>query len=184
MHAGDGRGAQVQGHAVRLLMIQGGFDALREFIVEKPGFGIRGASHAHGRRSAGSDAMIAGRTAASRHSGNYPPRFDSSPRCLSTPCRRGYDSNSISQGTPTTAARLGKKRAYDAAEIEDSSPHERSEGSTGYVWLLASVAALGGLLFGYDTAVIAGAIDFLQVRFGLDEVSRRAGPSPTSWSAA
>jgi SP family arabinose:H+ symporter-like MFS transporter len=36
-----------------------------------------------------------------------------------------------------------------------------------YVCLLATVAALGGLLFGYDTAVIAGAIDFLQTRFAL-----------------
>lgn len=42
-------------------------------------------------------------------------------------------------------------------------------GSVAYVWLLASVAALGGLLFGYDTAVISGAIDFLEVRFELDE---------------
>ncbi len=30
------------------------------------------------------------------------------------------------------------------------------------------VAALGGLLFGYDTAVIAGAIGFLRTKFGLD----------------
>lgn len=34
-------------------------------------------------------------------------------------------------------------------------------GSIGYVFLIASVAALGGLLFGYDTAVIAGAIKYL-----------------------
>ena len=45
---------------------------------------------------------------------------------------------------------------------------ENDRGSTGYVWLLASVAALGGLLFGYDTAVIAGAIKFLVKRFELD----------------
>lgn len=31
------------------------------------------------------------------------------------------------------------------------------------------VAALGGLLFGYDTAVIAGTVDFLQIRFGLGD---------------
>lgn len=37
-----------------------------------------------------------------------------------------------------------------------------------YVYLLASVAALGGLLFGYDTAVISGAIGFLSTRFELD----------------
>ena len=40
-------------------------------------------------------------------------------------------------------------------------------GSIVYVYLLTSVAALGGLLFGYDTAVIAGAIGYLQVRFEL-----------------
>jgi MFS family permease len=42
-------------------------------------------------------------------------------------------------------------------------------GSLAYVYLLTSVAALGGLLFGYDTAVIAGAIKFLKLRFTLDE---------------
>lgn len=35
------------------------------------------------------------------------------------------------------------------------------------VYLLTAVAALGGLLFGYDTAVIAGAIGFLQEKFEL-----------------
>jgi SP family arabinose:H+ symporter-like MFS transporter len=47
---------------------------------------------------------------------------------------------------------------------------QRPGGSMGYVWLLASVAALGGLLFGYDTAVISGAIDFLVTRFDLNDV--------------
>jgi len=37
----------------------------------------------------------------------------------------------------------------------------------GYVYLLAGVAAVGGLLFGYDTAVISGTIGFLQTRFEL-----------------
>lgn len=37
-----------------------------------------------------------------------------------------------------------------------------------YVVLLTTVAALGGLLFGYDTAVISGAIGFLQLHFELD----------------
>lgn len=36
------------------------------------------------------------------------------------------------------------------------------------VSLISLVAALGGLLFGYDTAVIAGAIGFLKTRFQLD----------------
>ncbi|MBN2088794.1 sugar porter family MFS transporter [candidate division KSB1 bacterium] len=37
-----------------------------------------------------------------------------------------------------------------------------------YVWLVTLVAALGGLLFGYDTAVISGAIGFLKTKFALD----------------
>jgi SP family arabinose:H+ symporter-like MFS transporter len=36
------------------------------------------------------------------------------------------------------------------------------------VSLIAAVAALGGLLFGYDTAVIAGAIGFLKTKFELN----------------
>ena len=44
---------------------------------------------------------------------------------------------------------------------------ENHGGSIAYVLLLTLVAALGGLLFGYDTAVIAGAIGYLQVRFEL-----------------
>src|ERR1700710_819262 len=33
---------------------------------------------------------------------------------------------------------------------------------------IASVAALGGLLFGYDSAVINGAVDSIQEDFGID----------------
>ncbi|MGI8905915.1 MAG: sugar porter family MFS transporter [Candidatus Sumerlaeaceae bacterium] len=36
-----------------------------------------------------------------------------------------------------------------------------------YVAMISIVAALGGLLFGYDTAVVSGAIGFLQKHFGL-----------------
>ncbi|OHB70596.1 MAG: MFS transporter [Planctomycetes bacterium RBG_13_63_9] len=43
-------------------------------------------------------------------------------------------------------------------------------GSVTYVCVLATVAALGGLLFGYDTAVIAGAIKYLVKRFELSPV--------------
>ena len=52
---------------------------------------------------------------------------------------------------------------------------EDDGGSIAYVYLLASVAALGGLLFGYDTAVIAGAIEFLVKRFELDATQRLGG---------
>jgi MFS family permease len=49
---------------------------------------------------------------------------------------------------------------------EQQSAH--AAGSVGYVYLLACVAALGGLLFGYDTAIISGAIGFLTTCFDLD----------------
>jgi sugar porter (SP) family MFS transporter len=45
-------------------------------------------------------------------------------------------------------------------------------GSAGYVWLLASVAALGGLLFGYDTAVISGAIVYMKQYWHLDPMAK------------
>src|SRR5580698_3311484 len=43
-----------------------------------------------------------------------------------------------------------------------------SMASSRHVLLISSVAALGGLLFGYDTGVIAGAILFIQQTFALD----------------
>lgn len=42
-----------------------------------------------------------------------------------------------------------------------------AKGDPAYLYLLAGVGALGGLLFGYDTAVIAGAVGFLQTHFEL-----------------
>lgn len=38
----------------------------------------------------------------------------------------------------------------------------------GFVTLVSIVAAVGGLLFGYDTSVISGAIGFMQTKFNLD----------------
>jgi MFS transporter, SP family, arabinose:H+ symporter len=38
-----------------------------------------------------------------------------------------------------------------------------------YVIFLASVAALGGFLFGYDTAVISGTIGTVSSQFGLND---------------
>ena len=43
----------------------------------------------------------------------------------------------------------------------------KTTGSLMYLMLLTVVAALGGLLFGYDTAVISGAVGFLQAHFQL-----------------
>ncbi|MGA9063400.1 MAG: sugar porter family MFS transporter [Terracidiphilus sp.] len=47
-----------------------------------------------------------------------------------------------------------------------SFPPKRKSGSL-YLVLISNVAALGGLLFGYDTAVISGAIGLLQTHFSL-----------------
>jgi len=46
-----------------------------------------------------------------------------------------------------------------------------------YTYLICAVAAFGSLLFGYDTAVIAGAIGYLQVKFELS-------PMLTGWAAS
>ena len=51
-----------------------------------------------------------------------------------------------------------------------SQPADHRGGSIVYVSLLTGVAALGGLLFGYDTAVIAGAIKYIKAQFVLDAV--------------
>jgi MFS family permease len=51
------------------------------------------------------------------------------------------------------------------------------EGDPRFAVLLTIAAALGGLLFGYDTAVISGAIGFLRTHFGLDAAQ-------TGWAAS
>ncbi len=57
------------------------------------------------------------------------------------------------------------------------SPALDPAGSTTYLVLVCFVATLGGLLFGYDTAVIAGAIDYLQEHFQLS-------PAMKGWMAS
>ena len=55
------------------------------------------------------------------------------------------------------------------AELEsDSSARRRLT----YVLAISGVAALGGLLFGYDTAVISGAIGYLERYLSLDAASK------------
>ena len=47
----------------------------------------------------------------------------------------------------------------------------RKSYSLGYIIFLSVVAALGGILFGYDTAVISGTTDIVSGQFGLDELA-------------
>src|ERR1700690_1435467 len=51
------------------------------------------------------------------------------------------------------------------------------QGSSRYVYLPAAVAAIGGLLFGFDTAVINGAIVFLKSQFGLTDAQTEIAAS-------
>jgi len=46
---------------------------------------------------------------------------------------------------------------------------DEANGQRGYVYRACLVATLGGLLFGYDTAVISGGIGFLKQHFALNE---------------
>src|SRR5580698_2334876 len=43
--------------------------------------------------------------------------------------------------------------------------------ATAYVWGIAVVAALGGVLFGYDWVVIGGARQFFEIYFHLDSAA-------------
>ncbi|HEX8985735.1 MAG TPA: sugar porter family MFS transporter [Bryobacteraceae bacterium] len=55
-------------------------------------------------------------------------------------------------------------------EAQQPPPGMAQDGSTWYVYLIAAVAAISGLLFGFDIAVINGAIIFIREQFGLTEL--------------
>jgi SP family arabinose:H+ symporter-like MFS transporter len=59
-----------------------------------------------------------------------------------------------------------------------------SETSSAFVVKISLVAALGGLLFGYDTAVIAGVIGYLQKRFELSPIMTGWAASSAIWGCA
>jgi len=56
-------------------------------------------------------------------------------------------------------------------------PKKKAKNYAGFILKVSIVAALGGLLFGYDTAVIAGVIGYLQKKFSLS-------PAMVGWAAS
>ena len=51
----------------------------------------------------------------------------------------------------------------------------------GYVWMISLVAALGGLLFGYDWVVIGGAAKFYEAFFHLSDTAASVATDATFW---
>lgn len=62
--------------------------------------------------------------------------------------------------------------------------NDSSQTSSAFVMKVSLVAALGGLLFGYDTAVIAGVIGYLQKRFELSPIMTGWATSSAIWGCA
>ena len=57
---------------------------------------------------------------------------------------------------------------YTDNQVSVAIDDRADQGSTPYVVVVSTVAALGGLLFGFDIGVIAGAIPFITEHFGLN----------------
>lgn len=60
--------------------------------------------------------------------------------------------------------------AVEKKKVENRTEGAEQQINMRFVTLVAIVAALGGLLFGFDTAVVAGAIGFMKVRFQLNQL--------------
>jgi len=56
-------------------------------------------------------------------------------------------------------------------------PDRPGKSNSAYVWFVASVAAASGFLFGFDTAVINGALVFLRVHFSLNSFQTEVAAS-------
>lgn len=65
----------------------------------------------------------------------------------------------------------------------DNSEHDE-EGSRYFVYYITCCAAMGGLLFGYDTGVISGSMLFIEVKFQLSTIWKESIVSATVGAAA
>src|SRR5271156_1000021 len=72
---------------------------------------------------------------------------------------------------------FGTNNMKETTLISVAAQKDRNISGKLYLVLITGVAALGGLLFGYDTAVISGAIGLLQVHFALTAAA-------TGWAAS
>ena len=88
----------------------------------------------------------------------------------------------------------------EGVEMAEAASSSGSGGNRRFVYVVTSVAALGGLLFGYDTGVISGALLFIGDDFQLNAFLEgfivsslllgavvgpgSAGRSPTGWDGA
>jgi MFS family permease len=61
--------------------------------------------------------------------------------------------------------------------MKHQSPSSVKTRITGFVLLVAVIASIGGLLFGYDTGVISGAILFITRQFRLNSVTEEVTTS-------
>ena len=66
-----------------------------------------------------------------------------------------------------------------ATKTDSSGP--RAQYNLGYIWAISIVAALGGLLFGYDWVVIGGAAKFYEAFFHLKDTAMNVAPDATFW---
>jgi len=53
---------------------------------------------------------------------------------------------------------------------DTAAPAGNFTGNRSYIYLISAIAALGGLLFGYDLVIVSGAIPFFSHYFGLNEI--------------
>ncbi|MEI6786443.1 MAG: sugar porter family MFS transporter [Verrucomicrobiota bacterium] len=67
---------------------------------------------------------------------------------------------------------------------EPTTPSARTQGdfNATYVWLISSVAAMGGLLFGYDWVVIGGAAKFYEAFFHLKDTAALVAQDAGFWA--
>jgi SP family xylose:H+ symportor-like MFS transporter len=93
-------------------------------------------------------------------------------------CRLHSDALGIQAGLLQCSMKMVAMTPANPIEVvRVSPPHKDRISGSLYLVLISGVAAIGGLLFGYDTAVISGAIGLLEHYFALS-------PAAVGWAAS